>query len=76
MRRVALTSLLIALTLSLTGCIMVFGVKDLPDCQHVVEIDGEWYVVDTKDHKLKKVEIRHMDEADDADEAGDASSDD
>ena len=56
MRRLCVLMLLSAMAFANTGCVVVLGVKDLPHRKHVVEIDGELYVVDLKTHRIHRID--------------------
>lgn len=60
MRRLAMWGLLVGLTLSTTGCIMVLGVDrsvtDLPGQKKIVQIDDELYLLDLKTNHIRKID--------------------
>ena len=57
MRRLILFALLAPLAISNAGCIMVLGIKELPNHGRVVEIDGDLYVVDLDSHRIRKIDV-------------------
>ena len=64
MRRFAGLGVLAGLALSMTGCIMVIGVKtpvtDLPDNKKIVEIDDELYLLDLKKNRVRKIDKQNL----------------
>ena len=56
MRRIATLLCLAGVLLGNVGCIMVFGIEDLPPCRHVIVIDGEKYQVDLETHRAKRID--------------------
>ncbi len=55
-RRLTVALLALAAVAS-AGCIIHLGVKEFPRCKHVVEVDGELYIVDLKPSHARKLEI-------------------
>ncbi len=57
MRRIAWHVLLAALVVWNMGCVIVLRTHDLSGGNHIVEIDGELYVVDKENRDLRKIDI-------------------
>jgi hypothetical protein len=57
MRTICVALMAFGLALSIGGCIMVIGVKELPQHKQVVEIDDELFVVDIKTERLRKLNL-------------------
>ncbi len=57
MRRMALHVLLAALVFSNIGCVIVLGAHNFPSGNHIVEIDGELYIVDKENRDLRKLDM-------------------
>ena len=64
MRKFTGLGVLAGLALSMTGCIMVIGVKtpvtDLPDNKKIVEIDDELYLLDLKKNRVRKLDKKTL----------------
>ena len=63
MRKFTLLGLLVGLSLSTTGCIMVLGVHtpvtDVSDHKKIVEINDELYLVNLKTNRIRKIDKQH-----------------
>lgn len=57
MRTIRVALMAIGFALSNGGCIMVIGVKEFPQHKQVIEIDGEFFVVDVKTEQLRKLDL-------------------
>ena len=63
MRRFTLLGLLVGLSLSTTGCIMVLGgalVSDVSDHKKIVEIDDDLYLLDLKTNRIRKIDKQSL----------------
>ena len=64
MRKFALLGLLVGLSLSTTGCIMVFGVDapvtEISGHKKIVEIDNELYLLDLKTNRIRKIDKKSL----------------
>lgn len=65
MRRLSLFLVMAGLALANVGCIFIVDVKGSPKPKHVIEIDGEFYVVDVKAHSVRKIDLDEMAEIED-----------
>lgn len=66
MRRLSVFLLMAGLALGNVGCIFIVDVKGSPKPKHVIEIDGEFYVVDIKAHSVRKIDLDEKTESEDA----------
>lgn len=57
MRRRLMVMLLAIAAGANAGCVLVLGSKGLPAHKHVIEIEGEVYIVDVKTRTLKKLDL-------------------
>ena len=56
MRRLMVSLLLAVAVLPSAGCVFALDVRGLPHHRQVVEVDGEFYVVDLKTHRVRKMD--------------------
>ncbi len=57
MRRRLMVMLLAIAAGANAGCVMVLGFEGHPAHKHVIEIEGEVYIVDVKTRTLKKLDL-------------------
>ena len=57
-KRCAMIGLMLAWVILQTGCVLVIGGRgyECSRCDRMVQIDGEWYVVDDETLRARKVE--------------------
>ncbi len=55
--RISVCLLTAAVAAWCSGCVMVIGVKEPATHEQVVVMDGEFHVVNTKTHRIRKIEV-------------------
>ncbi len=65
MRRLSVFLLMAGLALANVGCIIILDANGSARPKHVVEIDGEFYVVDVKAHSVRKIDLDELTEIED-----------
>ena len=63
MRKVISACVLVVMTVCGTGCIVAIGTSR-PICpEQVVVVDGEFHIVNTKTHKIRKIKVDPVEES-------------